>query len=280
MATKISADAVRAIQSSPSPRKAKKPALKPLPTRQELREESRGRDRSQGNAPCLPWAVRRSIVSQLRVVPPHSLHHWQVDIARRLARIDQEVWLLPIDWRRYASDLDHLAHVQTAERSKAEEGRNHAAIAAALKKASAYLRRDGQVDPLVYGAVEFLARHKPDRFAQFYAPRLLDEDEPRLSELLSALAWFIEGKDIQVHGLHRIDWPEFGQALPRTAGRKGAAIEAAARVRSFFERHTGKPHDNLVDKVVDAYFPEFTGATKSDSAYRRSLRAKRTKAKK
>lgn len=257
-------------------------AFKPL-TRQGLREAKRTAQQTRKKkASGLPWAVRKGIVSSLRVMPPGTLGDVQLEIAERLARLTTAapgLWNLTIDWSRYAADLDHCAHVHPVERKKGDESKNHARISAALKKAAGYLRSgynndDRQPDPLLYGTIEFLARQDRERFDRFHATRWIQDDEPRLSDFLLAVAKFIEGEDVQVFGLHKFECPELGHRKPKQTGEAGAAVQSADNLTSFFRKHTGKPHPSLVNKIVAAYFPGLPPTDQANSVRKRSKHGK------
>ena len=200
--------------------------------------------------PSLPWAVRRGIVGAYRLENRDpSLRAWPRQVAERLSKVPRAVWELDVDWRKDASTLDRCADQAVVDRTFSEEARTHKQIAAALRKARNLLRGDGQPDPLLAGTLDALARCYSDQFKPFRLTRQLTEDEPRLSDFLSSAADFIEGEQARHGGLHRMASELAGK------GRQGAAIQAAASVRWFFETRTGKPHNDLMKEVVSAYFP-------------------------
>ena len=229
--------------------------------------------RMQRQGQRLPWAVLRSVASQNRCAPPSNrkadLRWWPRKTLERLARIDPALWNQNIEWRLHANELDQCANVQPIKRALSKERQSHAQISAALRKAANLLRKENQIDPLLYGTISLLATHiDPEKFKNFQGHRQPVADEPRLSDFLKATADWIEGDVIKSWGVHRLD--NGRQAI----GPKGAAIESAARVRWFFMKHTGKPQDDLMEKVVSAYYPDVEGRDWASTLNKRECAAK------
>lgn len=204
--------------------------------------------------PKLPWAVRRGIVAANRYPPPSNqdpeFRVWSRQAAERLSRLPPAVWELDIDWRKDAATLDRCADQYEEVRTLSDEAKAHGRIAAAMRKARNLLRAEGQPDPLLAEVFDALARRYSDKFQPYRLSRQHAANDATLSDFLSYTADLIEGENVRHNTVHRMRGNEAG------TGRQGAAIQAAASVRWFFETRTGKPHNDLMKEIVSAYFPE------------------------
>jgi hypothetical protein len=213
----------------------------------------------------LPWAVRYSIVRQNRVLAPHNrdphLRTATRQVAARLSQLSMDVWDIEIDWRKHACELDQAARVVPISRAANKEMKEHAKIALSLRKAVHALRSsDGQVDPMLLGALQSVATLDREKFDP-YVPRLfLGPNSPRLSDFLNTLAAWIEGEGLQSFGFHRL--ADSKQRL----GFNGAALVAHRSVSEFMVRMTGKPLHAIVSGIVDVYFPEASQRDRARSA--------------
>lgn len=201
----------------------------------------------------LPTPVRRCVVRCNRTSPPNGLRDWARARGRRLSRIPAAVWELPIDWSRYACDLDHAASVTVSTRAQAEIQSANDVAAKALHKAADALRSAGQGELWLLGVLQIQERKKPGSVPRIgnLVRHWMAETEVRLSlpELLDTMADTFAGKERQFYGIHFFSGP-------RRQGPQAAALEAACQVSALFERLLGRPCWDKVADVVHAYHPK------------------------
>lgn len=223
----------------------------------------------------LPWGVRRGIVAMYRYQPPANRYpqfrNQSRRVAAQLSRLDPRVWELPIEWRVEATVLHACAAQKPVHRKLSEEKTHHAKIANSLRKTANLLRTEGQCDPVLIGFIDVISRHYSDKLHSFRELRAFGHEEARLSDFLRAAADSFEGEKVRIYGIHRT-----GPESDRT-GVAGAAIRAAAALREFFLSKTGRPHNELMQGIVAAYFPEVEERDWASTLDKRNPGAKRNR---
>jgi hypothetical protein len=185
-------------------------------------------------------------------------------IVDRFAQIPSSLWKLKVDWSNPDTirALHESLSVVPLQATRSQEKKNHATLAAALRKASNLLTSHTITDIPAATALTVMAK---DFGMPATAARMPMVDasprEPTLSEFLRAMASLYEGEIAHVYGVHKSATSTW--STTKQIGANAAAAQAFENVTSLLRELTHKPHNELAASLVRCYHP---GASDTDFA--------------